>query len=132
MKPIKNLLAFAREAGGAAVLLPVLNQIRPHTHVEVLAKDYALDIFREAGFAPHELKKVSKNTMNGILKNQDRPDVLLSSAASLPHLDMTEKHLWIWARCMGIPSVAVLDQWQNYALRFSGRKADERLSYLPD
>lgn len=129
---IKHLWTFAREAGGAAALIPVLQRATGKFHSKVFAKDYALSAFRHSGLEPHELTQVSESEMRRILNEMGKPDVLLTSATSLPQLDMTEKHLWNWARREGIPSVAVLDQWQNYALRFSGTRPREHLAYLPD
>jgi len=60
------------------------------------------------------------------------PELLITSATSLPAVDMSEKYLWRQAKQRGIPSLAFLDQWQNYAVRFSGRQDSERLAYLPD
>jgi UDP-N-acetylglucosamine 2-epimerase len=44
---------------------------------------------------------------------------------------MTEKYTWKWARQNNIPSVAILDQWQNYKERFSGPGGADVLEYLP-
>jgi hypothetical protein len=60
------------------------------------------------------------------------PDLLITSATSLPSVDMSEKYLWRQAKLRGIPSMAFLDQWQNYAVRFSGNQGHERLAYQPD
>ena len=45
---------------------------------------------------------------------------------------MSEKYLWKNAKARGIKTLAFLDQWQNYALRFSGPSPKEKLTYLPD
>ena len=66
------------------------------------------------------------------LFDQFMPDLLITSATSLPLVEMSEKYLWRQAKQRGIPSLAFLDQWQNYAIRFSGTQKHERLAYLPD
>jgi len=60
------------------------------------------------------------------------PDLILTSATSMPFLDMTERYIWQWGKENGIKTIGVLDQWQNYALRFSGAGEEERLAYMPD
>lgn len=97
----------------------------------VTAKDYAVDSFKKANLAVTPLQTVSPESMKQFL-NSTKPDLVLTSAASLPTLDMTEKLLWDWAKEQKIPSLAVLDQWQNYALRFSGPTPLEHLIYFPD
>jgi len=60
------------------------------------------------------------------------PEYLITSATSLPWVDMSEKYLWDAARRRGIGSLAFIDQWQNYSVRFSGPGPQDRLRYLPD
>ena len=130
-----RILAFAREAGGAAAIAPVLHELVAREPVLILAKDYAQSVFRAEGlpavsfetFEPAAVEALSARYLAARW-----PDVLFTSASSLPALDMTDKYLWGWARQHHVPSVAVLDQWQNYALRFSGPDPAERLQYLPD
>ncbi len=132
---VPRILAFAREAGGAAAIAPVLVELRKHAQLLVLAKDHAEKVFRDAGVVPVPLPKFSDASLQEILETRlggELPDVVFTSATSLPQLDMTEKYLWEWARARRVRSVAVLDQWQNYALRFSGPGPGERLRYLPD
>lgn len=130
-----RILAWAREAGGAAALAPVLRKLQQRAQVLILAKDYAEPVFDEHGLAPVPCPVYADATIQRILAehmNGERPDVLVTSMASLPQLDMTERYLWRWAKRQGIPSIGVLDQWQYYALRFSGPGPDESLHYLPD
>lgn len=130
-----RILAFAREAGGGAAIAPVLRELQKETQVLVLAKDYAADVFREAGLSPVPFPEFSEGALAQAAARHlgsAMPEVIFTSASSLPQHDMTERYLWRWARDKGIPSVAVVDQWQNYALRFSGIGPDRHLRYLPD
>jgi len=134
MKP-RLVLAFSRAAGGAAAIAPVLLQLRRSERLLVLAKDQATEVFHRAGLDPVRFPAFSEGVLQRTIGERfgdDRPHVLLTSATSLPQLDMTEQYLWRWACAHQIPSVAVLDQWQNYALRFSGQGPEEHLRYLPD
>lgn len=129
-----KVVAFARAAGGAAAIAPVLQELERQAQVLLLAKDYAARVFRAAGLDSIPFLECSEPAVDRLLTARlgGQPDVVFTSAASLPQLDMTEHRLWGWARAHGVPSVAVLDQWQHYALRFSGLGADEHLAYLPD
>lgn len=131
-----KIFAFAREAGGAEAIVPVIQAAKKNGHeIFLCGKDAALTIYPRYGLKAVFLPSGMNEHVEAVLSRKffgKMPDLLLTSATSLPRLDMTEKYLWEWARLRGIPSVAVLDQWQNYAERFSGVKKDERLRYLPD
>lgn len=129
-----TVLVFAREAGAAAALAPVIAELRGRACVLLTAKGPAERVLGEAGLTPTPLPNFSDVEIDALLASHvggARPDVVLTAATSLPQHDMTEKLLWRWARERGIPSLGVLDQWQHYALRFSGPRPDERLAYLP-
>ncbi len=130
-----TVLSFAREAGGAAAIAPVCRELRGGgAALLLLAKgpavaafaDRDLDCIEIDGFAPVEIDRLCIETLGGM------PEVVFTSATSLPMLDMTERLLWRWAADRRMPSAALVDQWQNYAIRFSGTAATERLAYLPD
>lgn len=133
---MKRVLAFAREPGGADAIAPVVRRLRQHGRVQVslVAKDFAAERFRLAGLDHQCIPRVDRaqteDQVNRLL-DQARPQVLLTSASSRPEDDMTEKFLWTCGERRGIPSLAVLDQWQNYAMRFSGAAVEERLAFQP-
>jgi hypothetical protein len=124
--------AFSREAGGAEVLAPVIIALQKKHHVIVLAKDYAENIFAKYSLSFMEIGGYSPSLMQHLIDKHGRPSLVLTSAVSLPWRDMTEKYLWKWSAEARIPSIAVLDQWHNYAIRFSGVGKNEHLKYLPD
>lgn len=130
----KVILAFAREAGGAEAIAPVINLLRKKTMVIVTGKDYALSNFKNHNFEVTNFPICSYDDIDEAVLNiaKDIPvDGLLTSATSLPENDMTERYLWKWAERNDIPSVGVVDQWQNYAIRFSGPYGKDKLKYLP-
>ena len=134
IQPKKRILCFAREAGGAEALAPVIKNLRCSYHVLLLAKDFAKQAFLARNLEQETYPTHSDEVLAALLRDHWQglmPDVVLTSATSLPWSDMTERLLWLWARQHSIPSIAVIDQWQNYWLRFSGCKPDERLAYLP-
>lgn len=128
------MLSFSREAGGAAVLAPVVEKLRKKgADVFLLAKGKALEAFEKREMCPAAFGDFSDAAAEEVcwLRWGALPDMVLTSATSLPQLDMTEKRLWRWAEARSVPSAALVDQWQNYALRFSGPGPGERLAYLP-
>lgn len=131
----KRILVFAREAGGAAVVAPVYKALLSKGWESLLlAKDHSLNIFRKHKFSHIDFPCFDIGILESLIskKFKSLPDIIFTSAASLPTLDMTEKYLWSWGQAHGIPTVGIVDQWQNYALRFSGPRKDERLRYIPD
>jgi hypothetical protein len=128
------MLSFTREAGGAAAIAPVCRELRAQADLLLLAKGPAVTVFRDRGldaveigaFDGAEVERLCAGALGGL------PQLVFTSATSLPTLDMTERLLWRWAARHRVPSAALVDQWQNYALRFSGPAPDERLAYLPD
>jgi hypothetical protein len=130
------VLAFAREPGGADAIAPVVQRIRQRGRAQVvlLAKDFAVERFRAAGLEFEKLEVAGPNeTLASVERLLERidPGLLLTSASSRPRDDMTEKWLWRAGQRRGIPSLAVLDQWQNYSLRFSGPGVHEYLAFMP-
>lgn len=127
-----KIVFFSCEPGGAEVLIPVIQHLIGFKTIEIEVWGFGLAlprfirekiIFKE--IAPVELPNIS-------LLKEAKPDLLITSATSLPQKNMSEKYLWKQAGELNIPSIAFLDQWQNYTIRFSGPESDERLKYLPD
>lgn len=127
-----KVLFFSCEPGGAEVLIPAIRLVQAQPHLEAVVAGYghALERFAKKGIACDAIGPVPMKDFS--LLDQHAPDLLITSATSLPGVDMSEKYLWRQARQRGIPSLAFLDQWQNYAVRFSGSRDHERLAYLPD
>ncbi|HLP97558.1 MAG TPA: hypothetical protein VK149_03835 [Sideroxyarcus sp.] len=126
------LLFFSCEPGGAEVLIPAIKLVEKETHYKVFVLGYGLgaERFAKKGVQCIAIEPVEKGDQ--ALLDVYHPNLIITSATSLPERDMSEKHLWHNARRAGIPTMAFLDQWQNYAVRFSGVAGSERLAYLPD
>jgi hypothetical protein len=128
-------LTFAREAGGAQAIAPVIKELLSKgSDVLISAKGVGIAVFEGHGFTTSFLEVGDGFCIESLLRKTwhgKPPDIVLTSCASLPELDMTEKRLWKWARANGIESIAVLDQWQNYAKRFSSAGTSD-LAFLPD
>jgi hypothetical protein len=98
--------------------------------VHTVGYGHGLARFNRNGVPCRQVEPI--RTGDATLLRAIRPALVVTSATSLPVVDMSEKHLWRAARDLGIPSLAFLDQWQNYSSRFSGLGEGERLAYLPD
>ena len=128
----KKILFFSCEPGGAEVLIPVIKLVAKETSYKVIVLGYGFgaERFARKGVEYIEVGRIGEN--DPAIVDAYRPSLIITSATSLPERDMSEKYLWRSARMAGIPTIAFLDQWQNYAERFSGQSAAERLCYLPD
>ena len=126
----KRILFFSCEPGGAEVLIPVIKLLKENNFdVIVTAYGHASMRFKEKNIDFEEVETIKENDFT--LIDRFSPDLIITSATSLPHKDMSEKYLWKNAKEKNIKTIAFLDQWQNYAIRFSGTEKNERLTYLP-
>lgn len=129
---MKRLLFFSSEPGGAEVLIPAIHLVKKQGYdLHVMAYGYAVERFRKGGVQISEMCNNEWNSVSSSLRDL-HPHYIITSAASLPWKDMTEKYLWDEARQAGIGSIAFIDQWQNYSERFSGTHPGDRLKFLPD
>jgi hypothetical protein len=128
----KKILFFTCEAGGAETLIPVIDSINKHPEYEavVLSYGYARERFTRKRISFIETTPFEKNDVDFLKRYL--PHFIITSATSLPSNDMSEKHIWYNSRKLGFPTIAFLDQWQNYSLRFSGNQKRQLLKYLPD
>jgi len=130
----RKILSFAREAGGASAIAPICKTVLEEGwELLLLGKDQGLEVFRNKKLSCIEFPVFDDAALEDIIYNNFRshPDIILTSASSLP-TEMTCRYLWRWGQRHGIPTVGVLDQWQNYALRFSGPNKSDYLAYIPD
>jgi hypothetical protein len=128
----KKILLFSCEPGGAEVLCPVIRLLKEHAYeVVVLACGYGAERFDRQGIHYRQMR-ISSADVARLTLQEVNPDYLITSATSFPWIDMSEKYLWEAAKRCGVGSLAFIDQWQNYSVRFSGPGAQDSLRYLPD
>lgn len=118
---MKQVMLFARDPGGANVLMPVYRKMRGRALVSVYGKEFALASFLRNGIPAKELH----GEVFSFLKEQ-RPDFLLTGTSLN---DNTERYLWKAARELGIKSAAILDQWMNPGIRFSAYSYEDMEAY---
>ena len=114
------------------MLIPAIRSVMTNTTHKVIVLAYGLGVerFSAKGIECIAIDPIREHDSS--LINTYHPDLIISSATSLPERDMSEKHLWRNARNAGIPTMAFLDQWQNYVQRFSGVTDVDRLAFMPD
>jgi len=128
----KIILFFTCEPGGAEVLIPAIRLLNEHDYfyVIVLAYGYALERFKRKKVDFKMIFPIEKNDFD--IMDKYSPNLIITSATSIPNKDMSEKYLWFNAKRRSISTLAFLDHWQNYCLRFSGKNDSEYMKYLPD
>jgi hypothetical protein len=116
-----RIIAVAGDAGGASALVPVLLRLAERRDVELTpwAYGHAASVWQSRGIAFASLP--ANGSLGEAARQLGAADLLLT-ATSANELDY-ERHLTAEARRRGVPSLAVLDYWSNYARRFGG--ADE-------
>jgi hypothetical protein len=116
---MKKILFFACDPGGANTLIPLIEPLAKTRKVLIFGKSSALKKYQENGYKGADvIKRFNKNSLAEVIKflQQQSPDVVVTGTSAN---DMTEKYLWRGAQRLGIPALAILDQWVNYGIRFS-------------
>ena len=120
-----KIMFFAHDPGGANAISPLIAPLAVEHDIFVFAKGPAQS--KISGAAP-----LQENTLASV-----KPDLLITGTCSN---DRTEKYLWQEAKGLNIKSMAIVDHWMNYGIRFSkyGLSEIERYNndrtfdYLPD
>ncbi|WP_321391717.1 hypothetical protein [Emcibacter sp.] len=126
--PLK-ILFFSRDPGGTNQLVAVRDRllfgqksrreflvpIVPDTaffSIEILAKEYAIDVWRRLGVGCRDWADVSPR----LFLEEVSPDLILTATSHVD--DHSVQELWACAREMGIPSAAFLDSADHLSDRF--------------
>lgn len=118
-----KIIFFAHDPGGANAIAPLIEPLKKEHEVFVFAKGPALLKLPN----PQELQE---DTLKSI-----RPDLIITGTSAN---DKTEKWLWQEAKKLNIRSMAILDHWVNYGIRFSEyglneiNKFDKKCVFLPN
>lgn len=124
-----KIITICGDPGGAKAILPVIRKITEGNNELI---NYAYNesklILENANINYNLLpEKVDVDFIRTIF--QAEKPLLLLTATSFNELNW-EKYFILEARKLNIYSMAILDYWSNYFLRFSNEK--EKLVYLPD
>ncbi len=133
-----RVLFFAHDPGGVNVLLPLIKSIdRKKYYIDVYGRNESRCLFEKAGIDYKVLpdKYVDEDSLEDLLVKNSIEVVVTGTSAN----DFTEKYLWKAASNRGILSIAVLDAWINYGIRFSkwGQRDSDKydkdadITYIP-
>lgn len=117
---MKKVLLFSRDPGGANAIIPLVVPLQERGYdVRVFGKDSAVRRYGEAHVHGEDIlgkiAAVTQESINAFLQKES-PDFIITGTSAD---DFSEKFIWLAAESLMIPSIAVLDQWMNYGVRFS-------------
>lgn len=118
---MSRILILSRDPGGANTVIPLVKPLVEMGHtVRLYGKDVALLKYWQAGLEGMDIGTVLQNgvspeSLRSFLKDE-APDIVITGTSAD---DFTEKYCWNACAELGIPSIAILDQWLNYGIRFS-------------
>lgn len=120
-KTKKRIMLLARDPGGANVIASIYNYLKDNESYEVLifGKDYALDKYKQFDISGQDIEDYCRTTDYSNLKafiERIAPHLIITGTSGD---DFTEKYIWNLGKELKIDTVAVLDQWVNYGVRFS-------------
>ncbi|MBM3228135.1 hypothetical protein FJZ27_04755 [Candidatus Peribacteria bacterium] len=122
------ILFCASEAGGARELIPVIKKaLLQNIPCRLFASSVTAPLCSAAGLSP-EIPAITSQTHATSLLNTIRPEALILGTTGIIS---GERYLTAAARIVGIRSIAILDEWYNYALRFRDEQGMIG-TYLPD
>jgi hypothetical protein len=124
------VVAVCGDPGGANAVAPVIEALRADGRVTVNAFAYrqACMLWTKRNLVFDNLGESTSRTLATQRLCNSETGLLLTGTSFNPI--EPEKEFIAAARGLGLPSLAVLDFWTNYARRFSD--ADGRLVYVPD
>ncbi|MSQ13341.1 MAG: hypothetical protein EXR47_04260 [Dehalococcoidia bacterium] len=139
-RPLPRLLVAAQDPGGANAIAPVARRLLEEGRVElrVAGVRWAAAAFRSWELPPLTLPAdlehlpatwEAMDAAAQLLLDAFPADGLLLGTSWGPSI---EKALTRWGFSQGVPAVAVLDAWANYAERFRGPGPEQRMEFLPD
>lgn len=116
----KPIVAVAGDPGGANALAPVLVQLQKAgiAPLQPLAYREALSLWRRRGLTP---EPIDGDGGGRLLVERIRQAGLLLAATSANGVDREREAIAV-ARRFAVPSLALLDFWSNYRLRFANRE----------
>ncbi len=116
---MKKVMFFARDPGGANEIRPVYEKMKEKYQTLLYAKEFAFERFQDENLPVKELGTCGGETYEDILAflKEMNPDAVITGT-SLD--DFTERYLWKAAETLHIKAFAILDQWVNLGIRFSG------------
>lgn len=122
----QKILFCATDPGGAKNLAPVAALLEPQHTVTVICSKQTLGIFTKYGLSASVTDVIDIQTATATLMAHNPNALVVGTSAA----DRADSLLIQAARNVGLPSLAVLDEWYYYAARFSD--SDGNFTHLPD
>lgn len=127
---MKKIMLLARDPGGANTILALVPALQNQGYELLLCgKDAALHRYRHFGLEGKDvgLERPVIDCEHWLeFLELEQPDLIITGTSGD---DFSERYLWQAARRKGIGSLAILDQWINYGLRFSSYGLDRKDEY---
>lgn len=131
---------MSQDPGGTNAIIPVISALGRDYSITVIAKDNAVSIYRNHGITCIDVTQLTDDYGVESLKSVlsiFMPDVIITGTSSM---DLYERKIWVAARELSICSIALLDSWCYYGLRFSDYTfmsienycESTKSTYLPD
>lgn len=137
---VKKILMFSRDPGGANIIAPLVPVLEARAYeVLLFGKDFALARYAFFGLTARDIRETVPATNRESIREFLAALSLDLIITGTSEDDLTEKLIWSTAHELGIRTVAILDQWMNYGLRFSEYTGHSpqydrlgEVAYLPD
>ena len=136
----KKIITTSWHKGGANAIIPIIKRLKEERKLDILAlgHGYSEDIFNSKDIdyktiQDFGLNNVSKESMQTILERENVNLVLTgTSVQDDKNKDVIEQTITLAAKERGIPTLAILDFWANYSIRFSDIYNNQKFKFLPD
>lgn len=117
MNTLKKVLFYSRDPGGTNCAIPVYRKLSKTKGIkaELWGRDFAIRKYREDELEYRDIGNLKKEEIRDLL-SQFSPEIVVTGTS---YGDRTEQWLWKTAGKLGIYSIAILDQWLYYRIRFS-------------
>jgi len=135
-----KILATSWHPGGMNAVIPVIQRLNQEGKVDVvtIGHGYSEAILDKNGISykkinDYKLEDVSIQSMEKLLE-KELPNLVLTGTSIQDEKtrDVLEQTITLAGRQMKIPTLAVLDVWMNYSLRFNDIFSGEHFRFLPD
>lgn len=137
MYKLNNILMYSTDPGAANVIGSMYLFLKDYYEVDIYGDSYAIEKYMEFGILGKEVFKSKLEEVNEERIRQfileTSPRLIITGTAAQHNI---EKMMWKIAKEEGIDTIAIIDQWVNYKIRFSDKTVvnlDEEYSikYLP-
>ncbi|CAM4079652.1 UDP-N-acetylglucosamine 2-epimerase [Pseudoalteromonas ostreae] len=116
----QTIMLFAADPGGANSIAVLSNYLQKQNYNTVLfARDITLKHLKNKGYKnvtllDDNINQYDIQSIESLISPYD-PSLLVTSTTGR---DFIERTTWLVGNKLNVPTVAILDQWMNYSLRF--------------